>query len=73
MMESSALLLLLSTVGVLLLGYLYWRVSRGPGAGLSRRCKLPPVEGGWIPWVGCAVAFGKEPLWYIKKTHDKVN
>ena len=61
--------------GVLLLAYLlYWRVSKGPGAGLARgsSCKLPPVEGGWVPWVGCAIAFGKEPLWFIRRAHEKV-
>ena len=53
------------------LTYLYWRISRGPGASLFRG-KVPPVEGGWIPWLGCALTFGKEPLWFIKKAHKKV-
>lgn len=53
-------------VSVFLLAYVCWKLS-------SRDGKLhPPVEGGWVPWLGCAVAFGKEPLWYIKKTHEKV-
>lgn len=73
-MEVAALLVVVVSVAVLLLSYLCWKVSRSPGAScLPRGCKLPPVEGGWVPWVGCAVAFGKEPLWYIKKTHEKVN
>lgn len=59
-------------VGVLLFAYLYWRVSRGPGARVAYGSKLPPVESGWVPWLGCAVTFGKEPLWFIKKTNDKV-
>ena len=63
----------LGAVGIaVLLSYLYWKVSRGPGAGLPWGCKQPPLQGGWVPWVGCALAFGKEPLWYIKRTHDKV-
>lgn len=65
----------LGLVGILLLvlAYLYWRISRGPGSRLSFGAKLPPVQGGWVPWLGCALDFGKEPLWYIKRTHDKVN
>ena len=57
---------------LLLAAYLYWLLSRGPSARLSFAAKVPPVQGGWLPWVGCALQFGKEPLWYIKKTHDKV-
>lgn len=62
-------------VGVILvlISYLYWRLSRGPGASLPFAAKVPPVQGGWLPWVGCALDFGKEPLWFIKKTHDKVS
>ena len=33
---------------------------------------LPPVQGGHIPWLGCAVSFGKEPLHFIQRTHKKV-
>ena len=66
------ILLLAGAVCTLLLTYLYRRLSRGPGRSLGRGCKLPPVEGGWVPWLGCALAFGKEPLSHIKKTHDKV-
>ena len=54
------------------LTYLYWRVSNAPAISFSGSSKLPPVEGGWIPWLGCALAFGKEPLWFIKKTQEKV-
>lgn len=54
------------------LAYLYWRLSRGPGASLLSGSKLPPVEGGWVPWLGCALDFGKEPLWFIRKAHEKV-
>lgn len=56
-----------------LLLYLLWRLARGPSAHLHlpQGSKLPPVQGG-IPWVGCALEFGKEPLWYIGKSHNKV-
>ena len=57
---------------LLLLSYLWWRLSRGPGASLWSGARSPPVQGGWLPWVGCAVDFGREPLWYIKKTQEKV-
>ncbi len=51
--------------------YMLWRLAKGPGARLPKGSKLPPVEGG-LPWIGCAKAFGKEPLWYIGKAHKKV-
>ena len=34
--------------------------------------KFPPVRSGWVPWVGCALEFGKEPLNFIKRTKDEV-
>lgn len=39
--------------------------SRGP-------YRLPPVRSGWLPWIGCALEFGKEPLNFIKRTQDEV-
>ena len=35
-----------------------------------RRC--PPVKDGWLPWIGCAVRFGKEPLYFIQRTREEV-
>lgn len=34
---------------------------------------LPPCYSGWIPFLGCAVEFGKEPLRFIEKMRKKVN
>ena len=34
--------------------------------------KLPPIRSGWLPWLGCALEFGKEPLNFIKRTRDEV-
>ena len=34
---------------------------------------LPPCYSGWIPFLGCAVEFGKEPLNFIEKMHQQVN
>ncbi len=34
--------------------------------------KLPPLQGGSIPWAGCAISFGREPLHFIRKSHEKV-
>ena len=34
--------------------------------------KLPPLRSGWLPWLGCALEFGKEPLNFIKRTRDEV-
>ena len=40
---------------------------------LKRGSNLPPARTGWIPWVGVAVPFGKEPLNYIEKTRREVS
>lgn len=66
-------------VGAVLVGLVslavWWRLSRGPGwtqlLQFGAR-KLPPVQGGWLPWLGCALSFGKQPLHYINITHKKV-
>ena len=34
---------------------------------------LPPCYSGWIPFLGCAVEFGKEPLNFIEKMRQQVN
>ena len=31
-----------------------------------------PCYKGWIPWLGCAVEFGKAPLLFIQRAKDKV-
>eukprot|EP00042_Codosiga_hollandica_P058567 m.885031 g.885031 ORF g.885031 m.885031 type:complete len:495 (-) comp59895_c0_seq2:41-1525(-) len=33
--------------------------------------RAPPRDAGWLPFIGQAVAFGKEPLVYIKRCFDK--
>jgi len=61
-------------VGVLIL--ILWKIWKSQIVAnflLSRAGKLlPPVQGGPIPWLGCAISFGKEPLTFIKKSHHKV-
>ena len=32
----------------------------------TKNVKYPPVIKGWIPWLGCAIDFGKAPLHFIK-------
>ncbi|XP_064397824.1 24-hydroxycholesterol 7-alpha-hydroxylase-like [Halichondria panicea] len=39
---------------------------------LKAKLRYPPVESGWIPWLGCAVAFGKAPLLFIQQTKEKL-
>jgi len=34
--------------------------------------KQPPCYGGWIPWLGCAIEFGKCPLYFIEECRKKV-
>eukprot|EP00731_Ephydatia_muelleri_P030117 Em0021g640a len=38
----------------------------------KRGSNLPPARTGWIPWIGVAVPFGKEPLYYIEKTRREL-
>ena len=59
-------LVLLTLVGLLTSLLLKNAVaSRGVG-------KLPPIRSGWLPWLGCALEFGKEPLNFIRKTKIEV-
>jgi len=37
----------------------------------TKNVKKPPVIKGWIPWLGCAIDFGKAPLYFIKKSSEK--
>ena len=40
---------------------------------LSRRStKYPPICKGWIPWLGCAIEFGKRPLDFIDHKRKQV-
>ena len=50
--------------------YVLWRLVGGPH---PKGCKLPPVESGTLPWIGCAKDFGKEPLWFIGRSYKKVS
>ena len=36
------------------------------------RLRLPPERTGWIPWLGCALDFGRAPLHFIQKTREAV-
>ena len=38
----------------------------------KREPQLPPSDVGWFPWLGCAIAFGKNPLHYINASKEKV-
>ena len=33
----------------------------------------PPCLGFWQPWIGCALEFGKEPLYFIESARRKVS
>ena len=37
----------------------------------KKNIKYPPLIKGWIPWLGCAINFGKAPLNYIKESWQK--
>ncbi len=38
----------------------------------KNKCILPPCYSGWIPWLGCAIEFGKAPLHFIDESKQKV-
>lgn len=37
----------------------------------AKKVKYPPLIRGWIPWLGCAIDFGEEPLKFIKESMQK--
>lgn len=37
----------------------------------TKNVKYPPIIKGWIPWLGCAIEFGKAPLTFIKESSEK--
>ena len=37
----------------------------------AKNVKYPPVIKGWIPWLGCAIDFGKAPLNFIRKSTEE--
>lgn len=37
----------------------------------TKYVKYPPIIKGWIPWLGCAIEFGKAPLNFIKVSREK--
>lgn len=60
-------------IGAPLLLYALWRLPKWFSHAYKRNgTRLPPVQSGWLPWVGCAVEFGREPLFYINRTRRKV-
>ena len=38
----------------------------------QKRGNNPPCYSGWIPWLGCAIEFGKAPLYFIEESRRKV-
>ena len=62
--EINGSLLIFLTI-VTLIG-LYYIINK------NQKRKYPPSYG-WIPYIGCAVEFGKSPLHFIKWATQKVN
>jgi len=42
------------------------------GMKVIKQKNQPPCLGYWRPWIGCAVEFGREPLYFIEKARRKV-
>ncbi|XP_077977069.1 24-hydroxycholesterol 7-alpha-hydroxylase-like [Glandiceps talaboti] len=55
---SSVVILILTVV-------LTWFILKRKNTG------LPPAVAGWIPWLGCAIEFGKAPLDFIARCKEK--
>ena len=39
----------------------------------NHKFRLPPERSGWVPWLGCAMDFGRAPLLYLQKTKKSVS
>lgn len=37
----------------------------------TKNVQYPPLIKGWIPWLGCAIEFGKAPLNFIRESWQK--
>ena len=37
----------------------------------NNKGKNPPSRGGLLPWIGCAITFGKAPLLFIEESRKK--
>ncbi|XP_028824476.1 cholesterol 7-alpha-monooxygenase [Denticeps clupeoides] len=59
--------LLLAVLAVLLPPLLLWACW---GA-RTRRAGEPPLEGGWIPFFGVALSYGRDPLAFLRRTRSK--
>lgn len=61
-------------VGAAVLLYVLWHVlAQQFGLFRGKGVRYPPVQTGWIPWVGCALSFGREPLLSIQQSREKVH
>jgi len=50
-----------------------WRYCRNDEAGKQKKFWPPCYVGAWgIPWIGCALEFGKAPLHFIEEARVKV-
>lgn len=38
----------------------------------KKKHSFPPTHSGWVPWMGCAIEFGKSPLQFISSMKEKV-
>eukprot|EP00117_Sycon_ciliatum_P021447 scpid10192/ scgid18794/ 24-hydroxycholesterol 7-alpha-hydroxylase; Cytochrome P450 39A1; Oxysterol 7-alpha-hydroxylase len=64
------LFVLLSLLALFLLSVL--ALTLGVRRGYSSSTSAPPCVSGWLPWIGCAVEFGKEPLLFLDATRKRL-
>ena len=63
--ESFTNLQFIGSLTVVILVSLYFLIVKGS------KNNFPPSYG-WIPFIGCAVEFGKQPLYFINEAKEKV-
>ncbi|XP_064603514.1 24-hydroxycholesterol 7-alpha-hydroxylase-like [Liolophura sinensis] len=53
------------STAVVVLTAILWLVYRRNTAN-DQGANYPPIDSGWVPWLGCAIEFGKAPLFQIQ-------
>jgi hypothetical protein len=56
---------------VAVLGFAFQNLWRN-GFGKNAKGKNPPLYAGWLPWIGCAIEFGKAPVYFIDQKRKEV-
>lgn len=61
--QSALTISLIITVSLLLIIYFSSNTTKNE----------PPIDKGWIPWLGCAINMGEKPLQFIEQKRKEVS